>query len=276
MTRLRLLVLALAAALAAGFLAAVLHRPGGHRPVALGTKPVSVRQTLSPRDAQFGDTVVATTDVAADRPVQLTARFAPYRVVSSSRSVRQDGGLRLTHVEQRLRCLAATCVPPRSSTTVRFPPLQVTYRGGSRSLPWPPLRIGSRIGSGDIRRALFRVPQPAPVVHSARPVAGWSLLALAVVLATAGAALLLRLWLPRRPAPSREPPPLERALAEATASAGAGAGRRRRALDALARELEPLDPPLSAESRVLAWAPPDPAADAIIDLTGRVREAVAP
>jgi hypothetical protein len=153
--------------------------------------------------------------------------------------------------------------------------LRVAYRGGSRVLAWPPLRVDSRVGPVDIQRAVLRAPQPGPVVHAARRVAGWSLLALAVVLATGGAALLLRLWLPGRPVRSREPPPLELALAEATASAAGGPVRRRRALDALARELEPLDPPLSAESRVLAWAPPDPAADAIIDLAARVRKALA-
>ena len=275
MSLLRAAILVLAAALAVGFAVAVLHRPGGSAPSGTGPRPVSVRQSLTPRDAQFGDTVVATTDVVADRPVRLATDFAPYHVVSASRSVHRANGLEHTHVEQRLRCLELVCVPAGSGTTVRFAPLRVSYRGRSRSLAWPALRVGSRVGAADVRRAVFRVPLPAAAAPAARPAAGWTLLAFAAALAVGGAALLVGLWLPRRPARRPETPPLERALAEATASAGSDAGSRRRALEALARELEPLDAPLSAESRVLAWAPGDPRPDAIVELTGRVREAVA-
>ena len=88
--------------------------------------------------------------------------------------------------------------------------------------------------------------------------------------------MLLRLWLPRRRPRRREVPPLERALAElATASADDDPGRRRRALESLAHELERLDAPLSAESRLLAWSPRDPQPEAISELSLRVRGAVA-
>ena len=50
----------------------------------------------------------------------------------------------------------------------------------------------------------------------------------------------------------RAPTPLDRALGE-LATANGDSGRRRRALEQLAREIEPIDPGLSAESRVLAW-----------------------
>ena len=73
---------------------------------------------------------------------------------------------------------------------------------------------------------------------------------------------------------SREAP-LDRILHElAAVSTNGDSGRRRRALEELARELEPLDEPLSAESRVLAWAPADPRPETIADLTDRVRAAV--
>lgn len=276
MRALRPTILVLAAALAAGFVVAVLHRPGGSATPRLGARPVSVRQTLSPRSAQFGDTVVATTDVLARGPVRLSTDFAPYRVVAVTRTVRRSGGVEVTHVEQRLRCLRQACVPAGSSTTVRFAPLRVAYAGGTHTFAWPALRVSSRVGAADVRAAVLQVPSAAPAFHPARSGLGWGLLALAGTLAAAGAALLLRLWLPPRRARGREAPPLERALVEAGASVAGDPGRRRRALEALARELEPLDAPLSAESRVLAWAPRDPEPDAIAELTGRVREAFAP
>jgi hypothetical protein len=260
--------------LGAGFVVAILHRPA-HGPAEAGRSGVSVRQTLTPQDAQFGDTVVATTDVVADRPVRLSADFAPYHVVSKTRTVQGADGATRTHVVQRLRCLAPACVPRSAATTVRFAPLRVTYPGGSRSVQWPTLRVSSRVGAADIRRAVFRVPRPLPSIQSPRPWLGWGLLVLGAALAAGGAALVLRLWLPRRPVRPPEVAPLELALAEAAASVDAEPGRRRRALESLARELEPLDAPLSAESRVLAWAPPDPEPDAIAELAGRVREAVA-
>jgi hypothetical protein len=70
---------------------------------------------------------------------------------------------------------------------------------------------------------------------------------------------------------------LERILDELTSSLMNGdSGRRRRTLEQLARELEPLDEPLSFESHVLAWAPHDPEPAAIADLAQRVRTVVIP
>jgi hypothetical protein len=275
MKAVRVAILVLVAGLAAGFVVALLHRPGAKTTARLGAQKVSVRQTLSPRSAQFGDTVVATTDVLARGSVRLSSDFAPYRVVSTKRTVSSSGSVRLTHVTQRLRCLEPACVPAGSGTTVRFAPLQVSYGGGSRTFAWPALHVSSRVGGADIRRAVLRVPAPAPVLHPARRAFGWGLIVLAAALATGGAALLLRLWLPPLRARRQMVPPLERALVEARASAAEDPGQRRRALEALARELEPLDAPLSAESRVLAWAPPDPEPAAIAELTGRVQEALA-
>jgi hypothetical protein len=103
------------------------------------------------------------------------------------------------------------------------------------------------------------------------------LLALSAVLGLGGAALLLRLWLPRpSTARRRHGTRLERLLGELAAAAANGdTGRRRRALESLAGELEALDGSLSAESRVLAWAPQDPHPAVISALAGRVRAAVA-
>jgi hypothetical protein len=276
-------------ALAVGLVLALAHGPSGAR-VDLGGRAVSVRQDLTPRDPRFGDTVLATIDVFADPSrvdagsLKVKARFGPYAVSSSSRSVRTAGGISVTHVENRLRCLTLRCVPPGRVKAFRFKPVRVSYRAGSRThavaSPWPALRVHSRVTEADLARSVLRVPEPvaAPPSYSLSPTAtGWGLLALAALLAGGGAVLLLMVAL-RRTAPARRRvPPLERVLRElAAASTNGDSGRRRRALEELARELEPLDLPLSVESRVLAWGPAEPRTEAISDLTSRVRRSVRP
>jgi hypothetical protein len=277
--------LALLVALAIGFGLSLAHRPSGAR-VDLGGRAVSVRQELTPRDPQFGDTVVATIDVFADPSrvdgVQVKAGFGPYRVASSSRTVRTAGGVRVIHVEQRLRCLDLPCVPSGRVKAFHFEPVRVSYREGSRTQavasPSPTLRVRSRVTAAELARPVLRVPAPvaAPDRYRLPPIAtGYALLALAALLAAGGATLVLGVAL-RRIAPARRRvAPLERVLDElATASSNGDSGRRRRALEELARELEPLDEPLSIESRVLAWGPGDPQPEAISDFASRVRTAV--
>ena len=285
---LQLGALALLIVLAVGLALALAHRPSGAR-ADLGGRAVSVRQELTPRDPQFGDPVVATIDVFADSSrvdagtVQVKAAFGPYTVAAGSRGVRLIGGVWVMHVERRLRCLGLACVPPGSTKVVRFTPVRVSYREGSRThalaSPWPPLRIHSRVTEAELARSVLRVPAPvaAPPRYSLSPTAtGSVLLALAALLAAAAAALLLRVAL-RSTVPMRRVPPLERVLRElAAASSNGDSGRRRRALEELARELEPLDLPLSVESRILAWGPGEPQPEAISDLAGRVRTAVRP
>lgn len=276
-----LLVLALTLALA------LRHEPG-QTSVHLGDRPVAVERALTPRDPQFGDTVVATIDVFVDparvdtHTVRVRTSFAPYGVASSRRTVRSVAGVSVTHVVDRLRCLAAVCVPPGDSRTVRFPPVRVSYRNGARPATlvaaWPALRLHSRVAKADLRHPILRVPRPQPAASDYRlppRATGYTLLALAGLMALGGGALLLRVGLRRRDPARRGAPPLERILGElAAASSNGDSGRRRRALEELARELEPLDEPLSVESRVLAWAPHDPQPDAISELTSRVRTAV--
>jgi len=278
---------ALLIALAAGLAVAALHRPGGTR-VSLGTRPVSAQAELSPRDPQFGDTVVATIDVFADphrvdpHSVAVTTGFGPYRVISDSRTVHKVGGVSITHFERRLRCLDAGCVPAGDSMTLHFLPPRVSYRGsaGPETLvvAWPALRVHSRLARTDLRHPMLQVPaaQLAAAHYRLPPRAtGYALLSLAALLALGGAALLLGVALRREPADRRTGEPLERILGElGVASSNGDPARRRHALEELARELEPLNEPLSAESRVLAWAPQEPGADAISDLTSRVRTVV--
>ena len=282
-----LAALVVLAALVLGLVLALRHEPGG-RQARLDGRPVSAVGTLSPREPQFGDTVVATVDVFVDSrrvdpdTVRVTTGFTPYQVTASTRMVRSDEGVSITHLERRLRCLGVACVPPGTASTVRFEPVRVSYREGSQprslAVAWPVLHVHSRVALADLRHPLLRVPPP----HAAsdyrlppRPT-GYALLALAALLALGGSTLLLLVGL-RRFAPVRRGTntPLERILVElAAASSNGDSGRRRRALEQLARELEPLDPGLSVESRVLAWGPEDPKVDAVADLAGRAQTAV--
>ena len=266
--------LALLVALGAGLTVALLHSPSqGER----GSDPLTVRTQLSPQDPQFGDTVVATLDVfGAPTDVRVRSNFAPYDVVSRKRSVRTVGGQSFVRIVTRLRCLELSCLPRASIKTFRLKPVRISGKAHA----WPPLRLHSRITKADSAQPVLRVPTPAaaPARYRVSPtVAGTILLALAGLLAAGGVFLLLRVAL-RKIAPTRRPlPPLERVLAELAASSANGdSGRRRRALEELARELEPLDEPLSVESRVLAWGPDDPRPETVSDLATRVRQEVHP
>jgi hypothetical protein len=260
-------------ALATGLVLALVHGPAGGR-VAPGRMTTQTR--LSPRDPQFGDTVVAVVDVFAGRVdpdgIRSHSSFGPYEVVSRTRSVRGSS----VRFVARLRCLEARCVPGGAVKTFRFAPASVTYPGGSVRAGWPPLRVHSRVTRAALATPVVRVPPPAaaPARYRLPPTAtGIVLLVLAALLAAGGAFLLLRVAL-RRIHTERRDPPLERVLAELASCSNGDSGRRRRALEQLARELEPLHDQLSAESRVLAWRSQDPQPEAVSELTDRVRAEV--
>jgi hypothetical protein len=271
------------AALVIGLVLALRTSPRGQQ--ARPAEPVSVVQTLSPREPQFGDPVVATVDVVVDPrrvdpgSVRVTTGFAPYRVAASSRTTHRDGGTSVTRFESRLRCLDAACVPPGAASTVRFAAVRVSYREGSRrrslALAWPALHVHSRVTRADLRHPLLHVPPPQVHADYRLPprATGYALLALAALLGVGGCALLLLVALRRLEPRRRAPTPLDRLLRE-LATPNGDSGRRRRALEQLARELEPVDPGLSVESRVLAWGPGDPPPDAVADLAGRAQTAV--
>ena len=279
--------LALLAALVAGLVVALVRQPERGR-VDLGGQALVVRPALTPRDPQFGDTVTAAVDVFADpgkldtASIQVRTRFRPYVPVSSTRSVEHTGGAVVLHLSSRIRCLTLPCVPREKVQAFSFPPVRVSYREGSvtrvASSAWPALHVHSRVTAAEVARPVLRVPPPVAAEPSYRvspDLAGYGLLALAALLAAGGAALLLRVALTHADRSKPRVPPLERVLVELAASCSNGdSGRRRRALEDLARELEPIDEPLSKESRVLAWGPREPQPDAISDLSDRVRTVV--
>ncbi len=274
--------LVLLAALVIGLVFALRTSPGG--PQARPAEPVSVVRTLSPREPQFGDPVVATVDVVVDPrrvdpgSVRVTTGFAPYRVAARSRTAHSERGTSVTRFESRLRCLDVACVPPGAASTVRFEPVRVSYREGSRprslTVAWPALHVHSRVARADLVHPLLRVPPPQAHADYRLPpqATGYALLALAALLGVGGFALFVLVGLRRLEPRRRAPAPLDRLLLELGTPNG-DSGRRRRALEQLARELEPIDPGLSAESRVLAWGPGDPGPDAVADLAGRAQAA---
>jgi hypothetical protein len=272
--------------LAAGFVAAVVHRPA-REPVRLVGRPAAVHVSLSPQDPQFGDTVVATLDIFTDsrrvdpRSVHVASSFAPYLAAATRRTVESAGGVTITRIQSRLRCLEVACVPPGDSAAIRFPTARVTYsdegRDGVLPARWPALRVHSRLAQADVLHPRVRISAPAASGAGYRlppRATGYALLGLAALLAAAGATLLA--WVAFR---RREPRPggssLDRVLRElAAASHNGDTGRRRRALEQLALELEPVDRELSLESRVLAWSAQDPPPEAVFELASRVRTAV--
>jgi len=241
--------------------------------------PVAVQTQLSPQDPQFGDVVTATVAVTVPvgvdpSTVRVHAAFEPYEVLSRTRTS-TPGGIEVT---SRLRCLDVRCVPRNPIKVFRFEPVRISSGGTTVTRPWPPLRVHSRVTKADEAAPVLRIPPPAAAPDSYRvspDVFGYALLVLAGLLAVGGAALLVAVGL-RRIAPARSRvAPLDRVLAELAASSANGdSGRRRRALEDLARELEPLDESLSAESRVLAWGPDEPRPEAVSELTSRVRTEV--
>ena len=143
---------------------------------------------------------------------------------------------------------------------------------------WPALRVHARVQAADLLQPMLRVgpPQAQPSYRLPPGVTGWALLAVALAGALGGLTLLARAVLPSLAFARRRPgTPLERILRElSNGSANGDAGRRRGALEQLARELEPLDEPLSFESRVLAWAPQEPEPETISDLVRRAHTVV--
>jgi hypothetical protein len=271
--------LVLALALVAALAVAALHRPA-QGSLTVSGRPVAVLESLTPTELQFGDPVVATIQVVVDPrrvdpgAVVVHESFAPFRVRSRVRTVHATGGVSVIRIVDRLDCLDAACLGAGAATTFRLPKLRVTYPGGRLTQAWPGLRVAPRVRAADLEHPVLRVA--APVAHPAYRlppgVTGWALLAAGLILALLGLVLLARAVVPAL-RPSRRRPALERLLRELTAATnGDGAGRRS-TLEQLARELEPLDEPLSYESRVLAWAPQEPSPDSVSELVRRVREA---
>jgi hypothetical protein len=276
-------MVAVVVAAVAVFAVAALHG-SSQSAVRFAGAPVATLRSLAPTEPQFGDTVVATIEVFVDtrrvnaNAVKVDARFTPFSVMSSARSTHRTGGLSIVRIVDRLDCLDPGCLPTAGAATFRFPNLRVAYPGGTLGAAWPVLRVHARVQAADVAHPILRVgpPQVRSSYRLPPRITGWALLAVALALALGGLTLLVGIGLPSSPFARRRPrTPVERILVQLAGLAVNGDnGHRRSALEELARELEPLDEPLSFESRVLAWAPQEPEPDAISDLAQRIRTAV--
>ena len=214
--------LALAAGLVAVFAVAALHRPE-QAGVGIAGRPVATLRSLTPTEPQFGDPVVATIEIVVDqrrvdpRLVTFDARFTPFSITSSTRSIRHEAGLTIVRVVDRLDCLDRACVPADAAATFRLPHLEVTYPGGTLSEDWPAVRIHARLQPADLEHALLRVgpAQAHPSFRLPPGPTGWVLLGAAIACALGGLALLVRTVLPALAlGHSRGGTPLEEILRE--------------------------------------------------------------
>lgn len=278
-----------AAALAAAAVAAVLlvgrdsSAPGVRTPTAL-----SVRATITPPLAGFGDRLVARVAVLVDpsavdsRRVHLNLNLAPLTPLARLRARRSAQAI---VVELPVSCLAVACTSSSGAQRVVLPAVQVDAprRGGGivrAETRWPVLEVRGRVLSSevDVRRApRFRANLSLPALrYRISPGTLAPLLdVLAVLLALGGLALAareaaLRFRRPR----TAEADELGRALALARESGSRPASDRRRALGLVARLLGDREEPLSSPVSELAWSRAQPSRDKLSELVERVSREV--
>jgi hypothetical protein len=269
---------------------------GGHAP----KQPVA-NLRVEPSSALFGDTLVARASVVVDASttdldeVRVSARFAPYVVVSRGRTVTRDIG-RAARVDYtfRLRCLTAACLDAMEqeteqgrivATAIRFPAAELATAGPGgalrrEQLRWPPVIVRSRLTPEDIANGEPQVPASLDRSVSYRispDLLGWALVLAAAVLALAGAALVALAVRGRRAATRLVIPahltPVDRAVALARHAAKEGdvAGERR-ALERLAAELRRTgDRDLAATAGQLAWSAGTPTGEGLDELEAAAR-----
>jgi hypothetical protein len=184
--------------------------------------------TFSPNPSHFGQVVTATVQGPG------TPSFAPFAVVGR----RGD--------EYELQCLDPACLPAGKPRVLTI--------GGHRLVITPRVSV-SQVGSPE--RSFRRPTTPPPPSYRVRPsLLRALLLAGAAGLVALGAVLVWPLVRRRRRARPDTRTPLERALAFVRASLSREPADRRRALDLLARTVEP--GAVGSEALSLAWSEPDP------------------
>jgi len=253
-------------------------------------KPLSVRTSLTPRPAFFGDAVTAEVDVTADaRMVPATSihvlpTFDPF-VESGAPTVTTSriGDRLLVRYRYRVQCSTDACVPIRKPLSVELAPVLVTARAGRQPLQatarWPKTSVLSRLQPGDVgASAHFRAPRDLPAPTYASWAGGLAdvFTALGAALAVAAFALLgyelVRLLEHRRLRRLVRLTPLEAAVAYARESASRpDASDRRKALSQLAEVLEREGiEPLAETAGDVAWSEREPTPDRTLELAEQV------
>jgi hypothetical protein len=278
-----------AAVLGAAAVAAVLViGRDANAPVVKPAAPITVRATITPPIAGFGDRLVASVAVLVDpravdaRHVHVSENLAPLTPLGPLRAHRSANAV---VIEIPVSCLAFECVTDAGARSVVLSHVTVEApgrRGGTVRAEgtWPVLEVRGRVLSSevDVRRApRFRANLSLPAVrYAVAPGTLAGLLdALAVLLALAAivpAARQARAWT-RRPQ-AADQSDLTRALALARESRLRPVPDRRRALGLVARLLGDRAEPLSSPVSDLAWSKPHPSQDELSDLVERVSQEV--
>lgn len=260
----------------------------------------AVAGSIEPRQALFGDVLTARASVVVDADkvdastLRVYPAFAPYRVVSTIRTVEPLGGAaRRVDTTFRLQCLTTSCLDAMEetreggkvvATPIRFRPGEIVastpagreWRG---EVPWPAVLVGTRVTSDELADGRPRTPPlalPAASYRVEPGLLGWGLVVLASVLVLAGAALIASVVrgrdAPRRLRLPERLTPIDRALALARHAAASGdVPGERRALERLAAELRRQgDGDLAIAAQRLAWSEDTPVDDALDELEAEV------
>jgi hypothetical protein len=250
--------------------------------------PLKVYTSVTPPVQRFGDPITAQVAVVADRKwvapanVRVAAHFAPYQPAGPPTVVRAYNGrlLQLTWT-WKLRCLTVQCVPETTSSDIsrifHFDRALVEYVSPTGAVRYAlhatfqPIVVYSEL-SPSVVRALkgHQINWQAPLTPVAAPryrfppgLVFWLAVSLALVLGTAGLALVARWALQFRPrataGSTTGASSLERALTLFFwARAHDDETLQRKALERVADEL-PFDVhDLSEATRALAWSPEAP------------------
>lgn len=255
---------------------------------------------LEPVAHRFADPVEATLEVVVPvrqvdpRTVEVSTRFAPYRVMRRTQTASSERGVTSIRWTYRLVCLTEACRPqPGGARVFRFPPAQVSFRRRDgaprvRRVQWHALRSLSRLTASEAARELFSARQhPLPPITyrvAPRRLAGGVLIA-AALLALGGAGLVSRTLgglvldriaarrLARIDAVQRQLAVLRDAVARSDPAT------QRRALDGLSMSLggggNGVDE-LAVGARRLAWSPRHGSSEDVLGFAEEVEQAVEP
>lgn len=264
-----------------------------------GNLPLKAYASVSTPVHLFGNSVTARVAVVGDRKwvapanLQVRVNFAPYEPTGPpARVLTFSGRLSQTTWTWTLRCLTLQCVPETKTSEIarvfHFAPVRIRYVSPAGVTEYSLLAHFQSIVahsqlSPDVVTALqgHQIDWQAPVTPLAAPryrvspnLAFWLAVALAVVLGSAGLALVARWALRFRPrAAARDTIPassLERALTLFFwARANDDETLQRKALERVADEL-PFDVrELSETAHALAWSPEAPDEEDVQEISDR-------
>jgi hypothetical protein len=297
-------VVRIGGALLVGAIAAALvlwmgRRDGGEEE-ALRIHGVATSAFLEPVAHRFADPVTANveaivpTEQVDPAALEVAPQFAPYRIVSRSRSESSSRGMTTVRWRFRLMCLREACRPqPGEARVFDFPPVRISFRRRDgvprvRRQEWHALRSVSRLDEVEAaRERLSARPHPLPpVTYRVSPdrLSNGLLLA-AALLALLGAALIWRTFsgfvvdslfarkLARLGDVRRHLAVLRAAVARSDDEG------QRKALDALSTSLGENGngtDELAVGARRLAWSPRRGSSDDVLAFADDVEEAVRP